>query len=910
MKSPREEYLHQLELFMEMSTKKSTHLFLLLIMLTLLCYQVQPKAQDDSSYTEIPVGVILDMRSWVGKTVHSCITIALFEFYKVNDHYQTRIVVHNRDSRGETLHALRTALDLLEQTKVQAIIGSDSTAEAKFHAVLGDEARIPILSLSPAPSSHNHPYFLQIAHDETTQFKGIAAMAESFGWKDLIVVCEDNDNGRDMATIMANAVGEKSISVTYRSLISTSASNELVQEELQKLSTMQTKVFVLHTSPSLASYLLLNAKDLGMMDEGYKWIITSKTMDFLNILDGEVMESMQGVVGFRSYIPQSADLHKFTWKWRKEYGGKNINSYGIWAHDAVSALAMAVEKQVLKSNLKNLETTGSNQRDTTLLNQMLRISFQGLGGVFQFRNERITTHVLEIINVIGKGEKRVGFWTTDAAFIKKLGQPNSYSNDVLKAIIWPGGITSDSMRLRSKNLRIVVPAHSRSRRLFQVYNDARNNSTIVSGFCADVFLAAFAALGQDVAFDFIPIRNNTKVGLIDYNDLIDEVYSGEFDAAIGDISITANRSLYVDFTWPYTDLGFATISRNADASMWIFMEPLSSNLWLVSACFFILLALVIWILEHRTNQEFQGSRGQQVGTTIWFAFSTLVYAHKIAGLATNFDLLRTYETWYERVPGTEIVIPFHVPVPERTANLVTMVVTPKWQELQSNLSRFVVIVWLFVVLVLTSSYTATLSSLLTIQQIQLASNRNLIGYSRSFQLGGIRNFTPGTRLESYPTFEAYADDLSRGSKKGGVDAIIEEIPYVKAFLAEYPSGYSMTISEATTNGFGFAFARGSPWAPEISRQIARLRVDGTLNKLENKWFNQESRDSVPTTKILCLKELRGLFVISGVSMAVAVFLFMLYLVHEKLYFSYTMLAGGKLAFILRLLVRRTGNAGE
>ncbi|KAJ9567213.1 hypothetical protein OSB04_003179 [Centaurea solstitialis] len=232
------------------------------------------------------------------------------------------------------------------------------------------------------------------------------------------------------------------------------------------------------------------------------------------------------------------------------------------------------------------------------------------------------------------------------------------------------------------------------------------------------------------------------------------------------------------------------------------------------------------------------------------------------------------------------------------------------QELQSNLSRFVVIVWLFVVLVLTSSYTATLSSLLTIQQIQLASNKNSIGYSYSILKGSNKNFTPGTRVESYFTFAAYANELSRGSKKGGVDAIVEEIPYIKAFLADYPSGYSMTISEATTNGFGFVFARGSPWAPEISRQIARLREDGTLNKLEDKWFNQESRDSMPTTKILSFKDLRGLFVISGVSMAAALFLFMIYLVHEKLHFSYTMLAGGKLAFIMRFLVRETGNAIE
>ena len=81
----------------------------------------------------------------------------------------------------------------------------------------------------------------------------------------------------------------------------------------------------------------------------------------------------------------------------------------------------------------------------------------------------------------------------------------------------------------------------------------------------------------------------------------------EFDAAIGDITITANRSKFVDFTLPYTDIGLATLSRNAKTSMWVFLKPLSSDLWIVSACFFILTGIVVWILEHRINEEFQGS---------------------------------------------------------------------------------------------------------------------------------------------------------------------------------------------------------------------------------------------------------------------------------------------------------------
>lgn len=78
--------------------------------------------------------------------------------------------------------------------------------------------------------------------------------------------------------------------------------------------------------------------------------------------------------------------------------------------------------------------------------------------------------------------------------------------------------------------------------------------------------------------------------------------------------------------------------------------------------------------------------------------------------------------------------------------------------------------------------------------------------------------------------------------------------------------------------------------------------------LDNKWFksNSQSMDSEPVLKILNLKECRGLFLISGVSMTLALFIFLLYFIHDKLYFTYTMLFGGKLAFIMRILNPKTG----
>ncbi|PWA88993.1 Extracellular ligand-binding receptor [Artemisia annua] len=747
------------------------------------------------AYNEIPVGVILDMGSWLGKTVHSCITMAVSDFYTLNSNYTTRIVIHNRDTHGEPLHALSAALDLLKKPKVQAIIGSESTTEAKLLAVFGDEAEVPILSLSPTPSSNKHPYFLQITQDETTQFKAIAAMADSFKWKNVIIISEDTDNTRDMAAFMAKTFQEKNV-ITYMSLISPYASSELVNKELHKLSTMQTKVFIMHACHSLASHVLINAKYLGMIDSGYKWIITSKTMNLFNFMDDQVIESMHGVVGLKSYIPQSRDLKKFISKWRKDYELKDINVCAIGVYDAVSALAMAVERT------QDLKKIGSARCNAELLNQMLRISFDGLGGAIQFMNGRVSAQVLEIINVIGKGEQRVGFWTKDAAFTKNFGKVISFSDDGLEAIVWPGGIqtkpTHRMLQVRSK-LRIGIPVNERSfGGLFQVQIDAQTKKPVVSGYCVDMLLASFYALDQHIELEFIPANHkNVSAGTGYYDHLIAQVHAGVFDAGVGDITITSNRSKYVDFTLPFTDLGLGILSRNADTGMWIFMKPLSTDLWVVSGCFFILLGFVIWILEHRSNEEFQGSPVEQIVTTIWFAFSTIVYVHR--------------------------------------------------QKLQSNLSRFVVTVWLFVVLVLVSSYTATLSSLLTVEQIQLASKRGLIGYSYDPSLEGVfvRNFNKENMMRLYAVVEYYAKDLARGSKKGGIDALVAEIPYIKEFLAKHPTDYTLTPYEGFTGGFGF-----------------------------NKWLNPGSKDSVPSQKVLNFNGLRGLFLISGVSMAAALFIFM------------------------------------
>lgn len=89
-----------------------------------------------------------------------------------------------------------------------------------------------------------------------------------------------------------------------------------------------------------------------------------------------------------------------------------------------------------------------------------------------------------------------------------------------------------------------------------------------------------------------------------------------FDAAIGDIAIVTNRTRIVDFCQPYASTGLVIVAPidNAKEHAWVFLKPFTAELWCVIAVSFVMIALVIWFLEHRVNRDFRGPPKQQLAT--------------------------------------------------------------------------------------------------------------------------------------------------------------------------------------------------------------------------------------------------------------------------------------------------------
>lgn len=127
----------------------------------------------------------------------------------------------------------------------------------------------------------------------------------------------------------------------------------------------------------------------------------------------------------------------------------------------------------------------------------------------------------------------------------------------------------------------------------------------------------------------------------------------------------------------------------------------------------------------------------------------------------------------------------------------------------STLGRMVLVIWLFVVLIIQSSYTASLTSFLTVQQLSfsikgidsLITSNAPIG----FQVGSYaENYLNEelnihrSRLKPLNSPEDYADAL----KSGRVAAVVDEQPYVDLFLSNYCQ-FAISGPQFTKSGWGF-----------------------------------------------------------------------------------------------------------
>ncbi|KAM3223549.1 hypothetical protein ACQJBY_057111 [Aegilops geniculata] len=779
----------------------------------------------------VRVGLVVDLTSDVGRKSLTCLSMALDDFYQKHPDYVTRVELRLNDSHGDLVTSVHAFEELMDKNgQVQAIISPQTSPEAaELITGIAEHSNIAILSssaISPASSSSSRSrFFVSTAPNISSQAAPIASIFKVFAWSAAVLLHEDSPYGVGILSALVHAF-QGSPRLTDSVAVPGDATESRLDAALLALKTMPTKVYVVHMPPALAARLFRRAGVAGMMSEGYVWIATAGVGNVADSLPspGDI-DYMQGVVSLRPYVQATDRVRSFWRRFKMMFRQENPAVEQdepvtlLWLYDTAWAAAAAAEASFRTA------------QPTALIDALLATKFDGLAGRFALVDGQLQVSVYEIVNIIGNGARTVGFWTPElgisASLHPKVGNtaPTDSASKELKVILWPGETAAipigwNFASPRPGGLRVAVPVKAGLGQFVKISADPAIARDRVSGYCIDVFKAVMTRLGYPVDNLYV-LTDGIKI----YDALVNMVHDKKFDVVVGDVTISSSRMKLVSFTMPFTETGWSMImaEKGGSGSMWIFTRPMTLELWLTILAFFFFTGFVVWAIEHQINPRFGGTPQKQLGVLFYFAFSTMVFSHK--------------------------------------------------EKLESNLSKLVVIMWVFVVLILTTSYTANLTSVLTIQQLQPAisewTDRDYVGVQEnSFIEDILREMGfDEARFRRYSSIDEYADALNRGSDNGGVTAIFDEVPYLRLFLSRYCRGYSMVGPTNKSGGFGFMFPKGSPLVGDMSRAILELAEDGVLTRIENKWFSHPGScvgNNGGSDARLGLWRFRGLFLINGV----------------------------------------------
>ncbi|KAG6428779.1 hypothetical protein SASPL_106816 [Salvia splendens] len=357
--------------------------------------------------------------------------MAIEDFYSKNT-YKTMIVPHFRDSNIDIVSAASAAIDLLKNTQVIEIFGPQASIQADF--------------------------VIDIA-------KAVASIVNHFGWREVVLVYQDTNDGSGLLPFLAEDLLESNALVSNMIPISPSANNDAILERLFELKKMQTRVFVVHMLPPVAS------RD-----------------------DGGGCYRSSGINPWSAY----AQMHL--------RGSRIRNSTDL------EAIGISNSGPQLAHLLRNFTSKGLSG-DFVIKNGELQAS------VFEIM------HVVgNGANSVGFWRKNHGI----SKRLNK-GDGDDDPKQRLGAVVWPGQTSEAPLgwevaAANTRMLKIGVPTKCRASQLVDVSIDEEAGKVNASGFCIDVFEEAMRSLPYPVQLEYIPFKNADQNSTVyNYDSLIQQL---------------------------------------------------------------------------------------------------------------------------------------------------------------------------------------------------------------------------------------------------------------------------------------------------------------------------------------------------------------------------------------------------
>jgi len=293
----------------------------------------------------------------------------------------------------------------------------------------------------------------------------------------------------------------------------------------------------------------------------------------------------------------------------------------------------------------------------------------------------------------------------------------------------------------------------------------------------------------DVEYQFVEMANT--------NELIKACENRELDLAISAITMTSDRLKRVDFSNTVFNSSVSVAVPSKRPGM---MDTLMyfSNSWLLNvlltlAIILVVIGTVVWLVEMRRNPEFPRNPIRGIGQGIWWASTTMT------GVGYGDTVPRTF-------PG-----------------------------------RLLGVIWMFIGVLMISSFTATIASSLTSENIR-SQIGGLVDLGR-VKVGAVEGENPITLLRrqgiiarEYGTLEQALEEL----RNGNLDAVVHDRPIIQYLFRKDPGlAATVGISNITLRKEEYGIAVGRPADPkqrnslvdEINAILIQVKSSGRYDEI-------------------------------------------------------------------------------
>ncbi|MFU1477495.1 transporter substrate-binding domain-containing protein [Roseovarius sp. C7] len=310
-----------------------------------------------------------------------------------------------------------------------------------------------------------------------------------------------------------------------------------------------------------------------------------------------------------------------------------------------------------------------------------------------------------------------------------------------------------------------------------------------TGFSIDLWEGLAERMAQSYEF----------VRFDDFSEMLQATEEGRVDAAIANISITAERERTLDFSQPIFSAGLQVMipdDGTGGTSIWKIL--LSKDILLAIGLAFGLLlggGMLMWRLERGRQPYFDLSPREALFPAFWWALNLVVNG--------GFE---------ERMPRSPAGRLFGV---------------------------ILVISSLFIV----SVFVAKITSVMTVEAI----NTSISGLNDLYgkRVGTVQRSTAADyldRRELKYTNYANPQDMLADFEAGTLDAVVYDAPILAYYAVEQGRGSTRLAGPVfLRENYGIALPPGSDLAEEINQALLNMREDGSYNVIYRDWFGDAAK---------------------------------------------------------------------